>query len=222
MAAQEDELIDNINRATVKINLFWAGRGAVMIEESNSLGVVVSSEGHVLTCYHSVILSSNTEEEYGVLSGIIADTINLEYFCNGERKSISGKVIDVDEWRDLAIIEPCEKPEGFFVPEINKIINKESIFYASVNPENPWNSVSSGKLIYPVLSDNGKSVMGFRMNITSGSSGAGLFDCCGNLTGLIYATGEVEGNTSGGEITLAVPVQSLAIFLARNNIYTSE
>jgi len=220
---QDRDIFNIINSSTVKINLFWSGskdRSNFLIEESNSLGVLVSPEGHVLTCYHSVILSDETGGQE-VSPEKIADTINLEYFYEGNKTSLVGKVVDVDEWRDLALIEPCEKISRDSCVKIKTtgIFNGEEIFYASVDPLNPWNSISSAKLAYSVLNDNGKNVMGFNMNIRAGSSGAGMFDSSGNLVGLIYATGTFTENPGEKEITLVIPAQSVGIFLQRNNVF---
>ncbi|HPZ06510.1 MAG TPA: serine protease [Candidatus Eremiobacteraeota bacterium] len=221
-SSQENETLNVINNSIVRINFFWTvtkNRTTIPIEESNSLGVLVSEEGHVLTCYHSLSLSKDTAARYGRSSSKVADSINIVLLCNGEKNSYPAKVVAVDEWRDLAIIKPYEKKK--FAP-LTKIkaggfLNSGDIFYASVNPESPWNNISSGRLLYKVLNDNGREVMGFIMNIKPGSSGSGMFDSNGDMVGLIYATGSLTKD-SKGTLSLVIPGSSIALFLERNDI----
>ncbi len=61
--------------------------------------------------------------------------------------------------------------------------------------------------------------MGFRMDIKPGSSGSGMFDTAGNLTGLIYATGEVgSSSTKNAPLSLVIPGTCISLFLDRNEV----
>lgn len=217
--AQDTDITDKVSSSVVRLELFWSNSDSFMAEESNSLGVIISPEGYVLTCYHCISISEETSLSYGLPEGTIADTINIIFNTENKKETIPGKVIAIDEWRDMAVIKPCEKMDLNINIKINTsgFIDRNDLYYASVDPKNPWNSISSGTLAYPVLNDGGREVMGFNMNIKSGSSGSGLFDSSGNLTGLIYGTGSLE-KSGEKDMTLAIPGQSVALFLDRNEI----
>ena len=218
--AEEQSISDTINNSAVRIDLFWTVKSSKPIEESNALGLLVSEKGYVLTCYHCVALSEKTAEKYGISPGEIADSINIVLLNKGEEKSYPAKIIAVDEWRDLAILKPYENVSFYGKARMKEKIffDKEDTYYASTDPENPWNSINSGKLLYPVLNDHGKEVMGFKLKIKSGSSGTGIFNSRGNLIGLIYAKGSLNSESNIKDIALAIPVQSIILFLRRNNI----
>ena len=219
-----DETTEIINNSIVRIDMFWTvvkNRTSVPVEQSNSLGVLVSPKGHILTCYHCISISRETAGSCGISEGKVADSITVVLFCNGKKKSFPARVINVDKWRDLALIQPYEKCNFNIAATVDNsgTYGSQEIYYASVNPENPWNNISSGRLIYPVLNDKDRQVMGFRMDIKPGSSGSGMFDTAGNFTGLIYATGSL-GSPSQKEtpLSLVIPGTCVSLFLDRNEV----
>jgi len=219
-----DETTEIINNSIVRIDMFWTvvkNRTSVPVEQSNSLGVLVSPAGHILTCYHCISISRETAISCSISEGKVADSITVVLLCKGEKKSFPARVIDVDKWRDLALIQPYEKCNFNTVTTVDNsgTYSAQEFYYASVNPEDPWNSISSGRLIYKVLNDKDRQVMGFRMDIKPGSSGSGMFDTAGNLTGLIYATGELgSSSTKNTPLSLVIPGTCISLFLDRNEV----
>jgi len=227
-AGSADECTDIINNSIVRIDMFWTvvkNRTTVPVEQSNSLGVLVSAKGHILTCYHCIAISKETARFCGIPEGKVADSITVVLLCKGKKKSFPARVINVDRWRDLALIQPYEKCNFTVTTTVDNsgTYSGQEIYYASVNPENPWNNISSGRLIYQSLNDKDRQVMGFRMDIKPGSSGSGMFDTAGNLTGLIYATGSLASSSAGETpLSLVIPANCLSLFLDRNEVTFSR
>lgn len=227
-ATYADNSTERINNSIVRLDMFWTvvkNRTSVPVEQSNSLGVLVSPQGHILTCYHCISVSSETARACGISEGKVADSITVVLLCKGKKKSFPARVIDVDKWRDLALIQPYETCNFNTVTTVDNsgTYSGQEFYYASVNPEDPWNNISSGRLIYKVLNDKGRQVMGFRMDIKPGSSGSGMFDTAGNLTGLIYATGSLDfPSTKEMPLSLVIPGTCVSLFLDRNEVSFSR
>jgi S1-C subfamily serine protease len=219
-----EESTEIINNSIVRIDMFWTvikNRTSVPVEQSNSLGVLVSPEGYIITCYHCISISKETALSRGISEGKVADSITVVLLCNGKKKSFPARVINVDKWRDLALLKPYEKCNFNVAATVDNsgIYGSQEIYYASVNPEDPWNNISSGRLCYNSLNDRDRQVMGFRMDIKSGSSGSGMFDTAGNLTGIIYATGSLnDSSTKNKPLSLVIPGTCVALFLDRNEV----
>ncbi len=171
---------------------FFGGRGFSRPRNQNSLGsgVVVSSEGLVITNHH-------------VIKG--ADEVKI---AMADGREFEAEIVLNDEASDLAVLQVIE-PKGFEAIEIADSEGAQvgDLVLAIGNPFGVGQTVTSGIISAVARSTSGISDFGFFLQtdaaINPGNSGGALIDMSGKLIGINTAIYSRSGGSNG--IGFAIP-----------------
>ncbi len=181
-------------KATVAISTFDPenyNKSQRKMNASHGSGVIISSDGYVVTNYHVIKESSNIK------------------ITTDEQKQFAGKVVGYDEFTDIALL----KVEGTQLPYM-AIGNSDSIqvgewVLAVGNPYNLQSSVTAGIVSAKARDINVLQTQGIESFIQTdaavnpGNSGGALINTNGELVGINTAIMSESGNSEG--FSFAIP-----------------
>lgn len=180
-----------VEKITPSVVMILTGKGAGVLDKVGS-GVVVRSDGVILTAYH--VVKDATQVQIRFKNGEIYDKVNL---------------IGFDERRDVAALKipATNLPAAVIETDDSKIGGK--VFVIS-NPQSLSWSVADGLLSAVRMADEipsagrGFKVLQFSAPVSPGSSGGLLTDEKGQAIGLI-----VSSLSSGQNLNFAIPFSSI-------------
>ncbi len=154
-------------------------------DENNSLGsgVILRSDGYIVTSYHVVADSPN-------ISGLEI-TATLE---NG--RTMEARVVSVDETNDLALLKVDAENLPVFAPTDTSHLQVGDIVLAIGNPRNVGQSVTMG-IISALWRQGDTFVIQTDAAINPGNSGGALVDINGNLIGINSTIVSESGGSEG-------------------------
>lgn len=186
------ELADKVLESTVELRIMTYDEATrTYTEVSNGSGVIISSEGLIVTNYHVV---------YGaqVVNAVLK---NGDYY--------RAEVLHLDELTDLAVvkIEPDTPLTPVTLADSDKAVPGQQVAVAG-NPLGIGLSVSYGYVSHANrdIHDQGGNFIQVDASVNPGNSGGGLYDAQGNLLGIITAKASGE-NVDG--IGYAIPTNRM-------------
>jgi serine protease Do len=154
-------------------------------------GVVVDPKGLVLCTAHDLIGHQR---------------VTLSFH---DGTSLSGAVVRMDRFRDLALIELPAADRAFVSVTAgrNLLDRGESVFVIGC-PNDLWGTLTPGIIDAPPRLAGSQPLWQVTMNIYPGSSGSPVFDNQGRLVGMVR--GRYRGTTTVGFVT---PLETIVAFL---------
>lgn len=177
-------------------------------------GVVISPDGLMLTNYH--VIDAKNPRIFGALS------------AEGDFYPIL-KVLHASKANDLALVQLGNAenlPYATLAPKANV---GDAVFSVS-HPDSHYFSFGSGEITRYYLSPRGKRPLGqVNLNFAKGSSGSGVFNSEGELSGLIVSTRSIYYETSNNQqknlqmvVRSIVPLTSIRSLLTEAGLLGSK
>ena len=171
----------------------WSWYGQSQVESGAGSGVIISSDGYILTCAH-------------VVSGATSVKVQL----NGSDQSYDATVVGVDSTSDIAVLKIDATG---LTPAVIGDSDKLAVGETTVAVGNPLgtlsNTVTQGIVSalnrQVTVEDNDMTLIQTDTSISPGNSGGGLFNANGELIGVVNAKSsysEAEG------IGFAIPINT--------------
>ncbi|MEY4640750.1 MAG: hypothetical protein RLZZ227_744 [Pseudomonadota bacterium] len=172
----------------------------VVTDESNSLGsgVIISSDGYIVTSYHVVPLDRTVSD-----SDI---TVTLD---NG--RTMEARIVTTDEENDLALLKVDAENLPALTPIDTSHLQVGDIVLAIGNPRNVGQSVTLG-IISALWRKDDTFVIQTDAAINPGNSGGALIDINGNLIGINSTIVSESGGSEG--IGFSVPANNALTLLS--------
>ena len=180
-----------VEKTVSSVVLVLTGKGAGVLDKTGS-GVVVRSDGVILTAYH--VVKDATQVQVRLKNGEIYDKVDL---------------LGYDERRDVAAIKIAATNLTAAVVNVEEPTVGGKVFVVS-NPQNLGWTIADGLLSAVRLADEipnagrGFRVLQFSAPVSPGSSGGLLTDGKGQAIGLIVAS-----MTAGQNLNFAIPLSSV-------------
>lgn len=169
---QAEELIDNIEKTNEEVIALTIDTG---IKKSYGSGLIIDSNGHVMTNYHVII-------GYNSITGKLSDGSDVEL-----------DVVFTAKKRDLAVLKLNTFKEIKHVIKLAKSCRLGEEVYAIGNPFGMGHSVTVGRVsglrkeIPGVCGNRLKNVIQHSADLNPGNSGGPLFNKRGELVGINVA-----------------------------------
>lgn len=164
--------------------------------QGSGSGVIVGSEGEVLTNYH-------------VIDGANSVRIDL----NDKRSFTTSTLLIKDEVRDLALLKINATSLPVVALGDSSALKLGEEVVAIGSPLGFKNTLTSGVVSTPLRMVDGQNFIQISTPIDHGSSGGALFNRKGELVGITTALIE-----SSADINLAIPSNDVAVFLTKNKV----